>query len=44
MLETRRQEIEKFTNVKRVGIILGILGRQGSTHILEVLNLFISIS
>jgi len=35
MLETRRQEIEKFTNIKRVGIILGILGRQGSTHILE---------
>ncbi len=39
MLETRRQEIAKFTNIKRVGIILGILGRQGSTHILEVIGI-----
>jgi len=36
MLTTRQQQIEKFVNIKRVGIILGVLGRQGSPHIMEV--------
>jgi diphthamide biosynthesis enzyme Dph1/Dph2-like protein len=38
MMTTRMAQIQRFTNVKRVGIILGILGRQGSTYILEVIN------
>jgi diphthamide biosynthesis enzyme Dph1/Dph2-like protein len=36
MLTTRKSQIEKFNGVKRVGIIFGILGRQGSLHILQV--------
>jgi len=35
MLATRYEEVLKFTKAKRVGIILGILGRQGNLQILE---------
>lgn len=41
MLATRHQQIEKFVNIKRVGIILGVLGRQGSPHIMEVFDFFV---
>ena len=36
MLETRKMELEKFKDIQRVGIILGVLGRQGNLYILEV--------
>jgi diphthamide biosynthesis enzyme Dph1/Dph2 domain len=44
MKKTRLAQIEKFNNVKRVGIILGVLGRQGSLHILEVRSSFILLT
>ncbi len=43
MIATRKGEVEKFVNVKRVGIILGILGRQGSPHIMEVKDWLCSV-
>lgn len=36
MVKNRTGQIEKCKNGKIVGVILGILGRQGSTHILQV--------
>ncbi|EGC36918.1 hypothetical protein DICPUDRAFT_150525 [Dictyostelium purpureum] len=38
MYKIRREAIEKATNAKRFGIILGTLGRQGSPKILEHLE------
>ena len=38
MLSIRKGEVEKAKNAKMFGIILGTLGRQGSTTILEELQ------
>jgi 2-(3-amino-3-carboxypropyl)histidine synthase len=39
----RQEAIQKASNAKKFGLILGTLGRQGSTTVLEVFFLFLSV-